>query len=347
MTTWYKKTGTMRPMKPNEEMVKGLLQSISSPQPSKRLKAKQLILALGDEILGILDGFSDHNESGIRQSAARAFIWIHEQNVLERWRDYRVSTQRHCIEFGALLIAQAEYPSLDTEVISRELDSMGAELRRRVDGISSPVDFVHALNEHFFCELGFSGNTEDYYEPRNSFLPDILERRTGIPITLSLIYLALAERAGLKLHGIGMPGHFMVRLAEDADFFIDVFHGGRFLTRQDCADMMRTFRIEYSPQHLSPISSRDIYIRMLRNLVASYHRLEQPTKAKFVLEQVLVFESTSPVERYMHASICAEMGETDAAIEDLRVLQSIPEHARLIPHNQLVQLATRLIARNN
>ena len=334
-------------MKPNEETVKTLLQSISSPQPSKRLEAKQLILALGEEIMDILDEFSGHNESGIRKSAARAFGWIHQQNILELWRDYRVSTQRHSIEFGALLIAQAEYPSLDTEKISRELDSMAAELRRRVVGISDPVDFVHALNEHFFCELGFSGNTDDYYEPRNSFLPDILERRTGIPITLSMIYLALAERAGLKLHGIGMPGHFMVRLAEDADFFIDVFHGGQFLTRQDCTDMMRSFRIAYSPQFLSPISPKDIYIRMLRNLIAIYHKLEIPIKAKFAIEQVLVLESTSPIERYMHASICAEMGETDAAIEDLRILESLPEHVRQIPQNQLVQLATRLIAGNN
>ncbi|MDP6355705.1 MAG: transglutaminase-like domain-containing protein [Planctomycetota bacterium] len=334
-------------MKPNEEMVKNLLQSISSPQPSKRMKAKQLILALGEEILGILDEFSYHNESGISRSAARAFNWIHEQNIIELWRDYRVSTQRQNVEFGALLIAQAEYPSLDTEMISRELDLMAAELKRRVADISSPVESVHALNEHFFGDLGFCGNTEDYYDPQNSFLPDILERRTGIPITLSLVYLAIAERAGMKLHGIGMPGHFMVRLAEDPDFFIDVFHGGQFLTGQDCADMMRTFRIEFSPRHLSPISPKDIYIRMLRNLVAVYHRIEMPIKAKFALEQVFALENTSPVERYMHASICAELGESDAAIEDLRILQSLPEHARQIPRHQLLQLATRLIAGNN
>ncbi len=132
---------------------------------------------------------------------------------------------------AALLIACEEYPDLDVARYLRWVDALAHEVAARLDGDPGPLEAVRALNGLLFDEEGFRGNLDDYYDPRNSFLNDVLDRRTGIPITLSTLYIEVGRRAGLAVDGIGLPGHFVVRVGGT---LVDPFHGGALLTEEDC-----------------------------------------------------------------------------------------------------------------
>src|SRR5215510_4498677 len=140
---------------------------------------------------------------------------------------------------AALLIARQEYPALDVPRYLTRLDLMGAELRERLLEEPVPERAVMALNRYLFHEQGFKGNTSEYYDPRNSYLNDVLDRRIGIPITLSTVYMEVAARAGLDVEGVGLPGHFIVRVHTPVrGLLIDPFHCGALLSEQECQDRL-------------------------------------------------------------------------------------------------------------
>jgi regulator of sirC expression with transglutaminase-like and TPR domain len=186
------------------------------------------------------------------------------------------------LERAALLIAEAEYPGLDIARYVSQLDQLGAEARLRLlqNGVrpaSAPVSVVLTTVLHLlYKDLGFRGNVADYYDPRNSFLNSVLERRTGIPLTLGLVLIAVAKRAGLRLHGVSFPGHFLVRALGDngAPLFIDPFEG-RILCKEEILAMWEQMTGEPGPdermdQALAPACRRQIIARMLNNLRCIY-----------------------------------------------------------------------------
>ena len=135
---------------------------------------------------------------------------------------------------AALLIASVEYPELDIEHQLGLLDSLAAAANRRIDAGADPLVAINQLSEYLFDEVGFRGNQEDYYDPRNSFLNEVVLRRIGIPITLSLVCIEVARRLNIPLIAIGMPGHLLVRHRDVPDWFIDPFHGGILLSQEEC-----------------------------------------------------------------------------------------------------------------
>src|SRR5438445_11102873 len=139
---------------------------------------------------------------------------------------------------ASLLIAGEEYPGLDPAPYLGRLDELGAHLRRRA-GDAGADALVPELNRLLFEEEGFRGNTVDYYDPRNSFLNDVLDRRTGIPISLSTVYMAVGRRAGVPVQGVGLPGHFVVRVTTaGGEALVDPFHDGAVLTLEDCQERL-------------------------------------------------------------------------------------------------------------
>jgi len=193
---------------------------------------------------------------------------------------------------GALLIARAEYPDLDPAAYLGRLDEMGMGLQGRMAATEGPAQFAAALAGYLSDELGFKGNTESYYDPRNSFLNEVLDRRTGIPITLSTVYMEVARRAGLQAQGVGLPGHFLVRLqAPDGDLLMDPFHAGAILTEADCQrrlDRIFDGRLRIEPPMLDAVPKRRILERMLRNLKAVYAREEDHARTLRVIDLLLV-----------------------------------------------------------
>jgi regulator of sirC expression with transglutaminase-like and TPR domain len=198
---------------------------------------------------------------------------------------------------AVLLLASDEYPDLDVPYYLARLDAMAEELRERLEPATTAQAKVAALNAYLFDELGFRGNRHEYYDPRNSYLNDVLDRRTGLPITLSVVYLAIGARLMLPLFGVGLPGHFIVKW-EDARtrILIDPFNRGEILDEAAVEARVRdTFHAEarFEPEWLASVGNKYILIRMLNNLKAIFLHAQNYKRAWQVVDKLLLLEPRS------------------------------------------------------
>jgi regulator of sirC expression with transglutaminase-like and TPR domain len=223
---------------------------------------------------------------------------------------------------AALYIAQEEYPELDCGAYLHRLDVMANELRDRLPAEAYPLKIIRALNEYLFEAQGFVGNSQDYYNPQNSFLNQVLERRTGIPITLSLVYLELAKRIDFPMAGVGMPGHFLVRpTLEEMAIFVDAFHKGEVLFEEDCRDrikMMYGKDARMLPHHLEPMGSKPFLARMLTNLKVIYLQRQDIPRALAAIDRILLLIPDSLAERRDRGLINYREGNLVEARDDLK-----------------------------
>ncbi len=186
------------------------------------------------------------------------------------------------LEKGAWLLARTRFPSIDIEERHMELNLFAVELSRRMNVNAGVREWLDTINDYLFEELGFRGNRDNYYEADNSYLNRVLERRTGIPITLSLVYLCVAKRLRLPVAGIGAPGHFICRAeTETGELYIDPFNGGEYLSRATCAARVRRAVGHCDESALAPSSPSEILARMCGNLYAIYKQAEHPAEARW------------------------------------------------------------------
>jgi regulator of sirC expression with transglutaminase-like and TPR domain len=195
---------------------------------------------------------------------------------------------------AALYIAQTEYPQLDVDEQLQILAEMATELATRLPQSRYPLRVIQTINDYLYDELGFVGNTDHYYDPRNSFFNDVLARRTGIPLTLALVYLELAWRINLPMVGIGMPGHFIIRPDfEGSEIFVDAFNRGEILFAEDCRQkLMQIYRQEIPtlpPEILQPVSKQQFLMRMLNNLQTIYLNQEDVDRALMIKDLLTLF----------------------------------------------------------
>ncbi|MCP9456767.1 MAG: transglutaminase-like domain-containing protein, partial [Nitrospira sp.] len=176
--------------------------------------------------------------------------------------------------------ARYAYPSLDVACYQAQLDTMAQEVRARIGCRSSGEETVNALNRYVFAEQGCKGNIKNYYDPDNSYLNRVIDRRLGIPISLSVVYLLIGQRLGLPLLGIGMPGHFLVKYeSKRYSVFIDCFNGGALLTEKNCARFLIEAGYGFDDQYLQPSPVRAILARMAKNLCSIYEKTNEPVKS--------------------------------------------------------------------
>lgn len=190
------------------------------------------------------------------------------------------------LDIAALEMAAIETPGLDPARYLTVLDRMAAELSSRFSNKPDGPRFVRAANAYLFDELNFSGNEAAYYDPRNSSLDQVLDRRMGIPITLSVVYIEIARRLERPVSGVGLPGHFVIRY-DDGKYatYIDPFHRGKLLSEDDCRQMARQITGEEAEASaLSPVGTRYILVRMLNNLRSAYFRSKQYGKVATVMD---------------------------------------------------------------
>lgn len=196
------------------------------------------------------------------------------------------------LERAALYVAQEEYPDLDVEAYLNALDTMAMEVAERLPTEPYPLKMIQSLNRYLYEDLGFRGNTTDYYDPRNSFLNEVIDRRMGIPITLSLVYLAIARRLDFPMVGIGMPGHFLIRPdVNEMEVFVDAFHQGEILFAQDCRDRLSQLYgrpVELQPELIAAVTPRQFLARMLTNLKGIYLHHGNFPKAVAVIDRLLL-----------------------------------------------------------
>jgi regulator of sirC expression with transglutaminase-like and TPR domain len=210
------------------------------------------------------------------------------------------------IERVALAIAADEYPSLRPYDHLRQLDALAYRLLGRLRGAESPAQLIERLVHFFYVEAGFQGNQDDFYDPRNSYLNDVLQRRLGIPISLAVVLMALGRRIGVPIAGIGFPGHFLVRIGGSAGPLLDPYNQGVILSHLDLQRLAARAvdgGAGVTPQLLEPVGPRAMALRMLANLQHAYERRGDHARAMVVCDRLLDL-SSAPVhhrDRGLHA----------------------------------------------
>jgi len=233
------------------------------------------------------------------------------------------------LAIAALMIARVEYPRLDAGPYLDRLDAIGDEAKRRLSRIEGDHHAqVMALNDYLFGELRFVGNSARYEDPRNSCLNEVLDRRTGIPISLALVYMEIARRAGLHVVGINFPGHFLLRcpgdrrIAHDEDLIIDAFHGGALLSEDACQSLLRRHAGDgalFDSHVMARATKPQILIRMLVNLKRLYVNMHSFPQARDVTELLLAIDPTAAEELRDRGLIAYHLRDYGAALRDLQL----------------------------
>ncbi|MDA1189196.1 MAG: transglutaminase-like domain-containing protein [Chloroflexi bacterium] len=247
---------------------------------------------------------------------------MNKETVLEEFaRATEVPDEELDLSKTAFLIASMQYPDLDFEHEFGVLDSIAAGASRWITEDMEALQAVNALSRWLFDDLGFAGNHDDYYDPKNSYLNDLLDLRLGIPISLSLLYIEVGRRVGVPLVGIGMPGHFLVRHRDEESLFIDPFHKGILLSVDECRKRfhkMTNNSVPWEAGHLAPIRNRDFIARMLRNLKTIYVRKEDFIQVLWVMNMLVALLPDAAEERRDRGLIHHRLGSDTEALEDLR-----------------------------
>jgi len=238
--------------------------------------------------------------------------------------DARIDLARAC-----LLIAQDAYPELEVERYMGEIERMAIRLRGGLPASCGAEERVVALNQFLYEDMGYWGNTEDYYDPRNSYLNEVIERKTGIPITLSILYMELGRRIGLPLEGVSFPGHFLVRLRLRGGMLVlDPFLGGAPQSEEELrsrvkrvipdgvADDLPASELPLD-QFLEPASNRQILLRVLRNLKGIYLKSDKPERMLDVLNRMLLVTPGASAELRDRGYIYQRLECYRAALKDL------------------------------
>ncbi|MDJ0691151.1 MAG: transglutaminase-like domain-containing protein [Xenococcaceae cyanobacterium MO_188.B32] len=232
---------------------------------------------------------------------------------------------------ASLFYARAEYSNLDVDKYISILDAMAEEISRRLPEERYPLKIMKAINNYLFTELGYRGNNQSYYDPRNSFLNNVIDRRTGIPITLSVIYLEIAKRIDFSMVGVGMPGHFLVRPTfQDSGIFVDAFNQGEIMFKQDCLNKLKKLYekpIKLEKSFFAPVNSRQILLRMLTNLKYIYLSNKQLSKSIDIISGILMLYPDNPKELRDRGLVYYQLDKPKQAFQDLECYLAILPNA--------------------
>ena len=224
------------------------------------------------------------------------------------------------LDEAALAIAEEEYPRMDSEEYLVRLDALAERVRPHASP-GRAATLLHAVRKVLFEEEGYRGNELDYADPRNSFLNEVLDRRLGLPITLCVLYMEVARRAGLELLGVGFPGHFLAKYVSPggAEVFVDAYHGGEMLSAEECVARYRarTGGRDLDRRYLSAVAPRQILARMLHNLKRTYLERKDDVRAWWVLDRILLLTPGQLEATRDRGLVSARLGVASAAERDL------------------------------
>jgi regulator of sirC expression with transglutaminase-like and TPR domain len=276
-------------------------------------------------------------------------------NPAERWKEIVAAPEDEIdLAEAALVVAAHEYPGLDVLAYRTRLDELADVLKRRLRRDIGPTETLIALNRYLFDEIGFRGNVDDYYDPRNSYLNEVLDRRLGIPITLSLVHIEVGRRVGLALHGVSFPGHFLVKcIMRNGAVVLDPYERGASLGLDDLQQRLKVLRGGALPatdmvgQMLAAAGKKAILARLLRNLKGIYRERKDLPRALGCADRVISLEPGAAEEYRDRAGIYFDLECFRAALSDFRsylMLRPGAEDAAVVQRRvvELQQIAARL-----
>ena len=243
------------------------------------------------------------------------------------WVSFSTQSKFNLVEKCLKLSQILEYPDLDISKYIQKINEIGKNLSLEISNIDNPTYKISMLNEHLFQKYGFTGDAEDYYNPKNNFLNQVLEKKSGIPLSLSIIYSEIAKHIGLELRIVGFPSHVIVKYNEE--ILLDPFNKGKLLKLDDLEQILdRSFdgQVDFYPEFLDEISTDKILIRMLRNLKNSYGQSFAYEKAMRCTNMILSLEPNSPEEIRDKGILEDRFSNHDLALEFLeKYLEQFPE----------------------
>ncbi len=258
---------------PDRPRLRALVSLLSDDNARVVADARRALRDHGAAVLPHLESAIEEGDAKLRARArlARDDVRVHLlESDMRRLRE-RLDRDPSALEEGCILLARSRDPELDPATVRAALDAMADDLGSRLGPADPPLAVVNAMTRLLAHELGFRGNPRNYYDPDNSYVHRVLERRTGIPISLSAVYLFVARRLGIPLRGVGMPGHFILRYARsEPALFLDPFLGGRVRSEADCRRHLEENQFGWDPSSLLPIADGAILLRMIRNLLLIY-----------------------------------------------------------------------------
>src|ERR1041385_7550456 len=274
----------------SESQWKALLNLLGDDDPAIYQSVREKIMSFGENAGEWLRPHQLSSDPIVRRRA-REIVRHFDRQEADTW--LLAFCLKHGEEFdleeGVWLLALTQYPDINVEAYRALLDHYAEELRERIDFTESAREILITINHYLFDELGFTGNEENYYDPENSYLNRVLDRRTGNPINLSLLYLLLARRLKLPMAGIGLPGHFICRYqSTSAEVYVDAFHHGKFLSKADCVQYLVHGNHGLQDEFLAPVSTRRLLMRICSNLHQIYSQME-------------LAEETTRLQRYLVA----------------------------------------------
>jgi regulator of sirC expression with transglutaminase-like and TPR domain len=249
---------------------------------------------------------------------------------------------------AALTVALTDYPDLDIGAYLGRIDQLAVEVMRRSDSDDDVYHSIAALNQVLFRQHGFRGNRGDYYNPKNSFLNDVIDRKTGIPITLSVLYIEVARRIGIALDGVGFPGHFLVKYGRGHEqIFIDPFDQGEIKSPEELSrilDHLSGRKVALKPQFLESTSNKQILKRILMNLKAIYLRNHALGEALSVLDRLIILDPAAAEEIRDRGAVYLQLECFSQAREDFESYLRLAPNARdaAAIRDQVVSLATQV-----
>ncbi|KFM14994.1 Transglutaminase-like superfamily protein [Marine Group I thaumarchaeote SCGC AAA799-O18] len=216
---------------------------------------------------------------------------------VSEWISFSKNPKHNLIEKSLKLAQILEYPDLNISKYIEKINEIGNSLKLKINNIKNPTYLMSMLNEHFFEKYGFTGDDEDYYDPRNNFLNTVIDKKSGIPITLSILYSEVARYVGLELRIVGFPGHVVVKYEEE--MILDPFYRGRLLTIKDLEEILYTNfgeEVQFIPEYVNVATTDQILTRLLRNLKNAYTQSYAYDKAMRCTDMILGMQPESPEE---------------------------------------------------
>jgi len=273
-------------MSVSEKEIDALITLLGDDDPGIKDIARQKLLEVGEQARPRLRSTGASDVEGRIRIEAQSML--EEMRLDELARDFGLLDARYDfdLEEACFILAQIEYPKVNVAEYSERLDHLAQLARRRIDGVARMSHIIRIINHLLFYEKKFRGNIEDYYEPENSYINKVLDRRLGIPITLSALYLFIARRLDLPIYGVGFPGHFMLKFKNGSKwYFIDAFNRGQVLSIRDVELFLTLNGYEFDESQTHALQPREILARMIRNLVLIYQQNDEHHKIE-TLEKI-------------------------------------------------------------
>ncbi len=270
-----------------------LISLLADDDPAVYTSVRQQLLSFGPVVREWLRPYLVSNEPVLRRRATRIVEQIGRQLADTRFLSFCLKSGEDLdLEHGAWLLAQTRYPNINVEAYRALVDDFAFQLHERVVFAHGARGVLTALNEHLFEKLGFIGDEENYYDPDNTYLNKVIDRRKGNPVSLCLVYMLVARRLHLPVVGIGLPGHFVCRFQTTCEeIYIDCFNRGKFMTRADCIHYLVRGKYSLHEEYLVPLTPRRLLMRMCGNLHRSYFHLECAEEAKRVHRYLVALAS--------------------------------------------------------